>query len=1148
MNGSGHLPFYSVPTPQLAAPHYQPYSYPNLSRFQSTFQSQPAVQYQAPLQDYAPYPMERLDPVEGPRPLQSPSQHAVEDNAETSEDDDDDDADSDDEDDEDMPIDESARPVRDQQPAEGIGSADATSKNEGRPRPSAPRAPRRKRRKKGEGTRGGWSKGLKLGPRRAADPGAEFTNLHKQANDAFIDEQDSEKALDLILQAIAINPEIYAAHALLSEIYFDRGDDERAIAALFSGAHTSPTDPEVWQRVASACLQRSKGDRQTFLQQASYCYARIIYNNHQDIEARFQRAAVSRELGNYTKAMKDLEVILELLPRNSSVLRQIAEVCLETRNLERAKSLYEENLNYYRTHGLEGEESFTWADILVYIQLLAQQEPHDMALSDSILTLRQLSRWLLGRQEESYWDQFSEDDREWDSEDDPRRLLVPEYVPGKYPLDAYGAGLPLELRVRLGILRLKQGHETLEEALAHFEWLEADARDDNTNVYEYPDLFLDVAQALHEAKEHYQSLRYYEALKSIQAFSDTNFWLGMAANYYLCGDKVQATECYEQARAGDDSCVEARTQLSKLYADLGDKENATQNAREAVRITGNSVRKTDRRKYERKEQRLTREEAERALEQAYKLPGPAIPGAPIRRVEGYLGRKRKPRARRHTVDVDMGFNISPEKSTRRPEKAATKRRYRQLPDLKQMTQEEGEAHQTGYINRLYDHLVKSTEDMRSGDEIAQNTWMDCADSLITDFRSNRIFYPYERSLAFTGYDRQARNLNFRAEWEKTHGPDEAAGNVDQDFPMPSIESLAPTEYRDISFSDWLDVFLEYALLLANDPEVIDAQHRCYTIIKAALDCVVWHHDPEATLQIYVTYFTCALALRDAATLFNVVVRWFLRRFQFSTDAYRLFAAMNLIFPAVSDRSVKDSQLGNVGLRNVPSQRFMMRQIMNIDSNLPQDYHPAEFGSVPDFMRRDEEQGRREDGEDEQFPPADGELLSPKEMDVVLLTLYGHMLYAGGSFANALSYLFRAQSIEPQNPMVLLSIALSYLHEMLKRQNENRHMYVLQGWSFFEEYAGARRGWAKVKSDPGLESVVEREIELNRARCWHMLGTSDLAIRAYEKTLSLAAVHQDPGKPLSADYTMEAAYAIQTMYATSGNAHMAREVTERYLVV
>jgi hypothetical protein len=33
-----------------------------------------------------------------------------------------------------------------------------------------------------------------------------------------------------------------------------------------------------------------------------------------------------------------------------------------------------------------------------------------------------------------------------------------------------------------------------------------------------------------------------------------------------------------------------------------------------------------------------------------------------------------------------------------------------------------------------------------------------------------------------------------------------------------------------------------------------------------------------------------------------------------------------------------------------------------------------------------------------------------------------------------------------------------------------------------------------------------------------------------------------------EYTMEAAYAVQTMYALTGNAVMARDITEKYLVV
>lgn len=1040
--------------------------------------------------------------------------------------------------------------------------------------------PPRKRRKKGTGTRGGWSKGLKIGPRPAIDPGAEFNELYKKATNAFIDDSNTEKALELILEAIAINPEIYSAHALLSEIYFSRDEDEKAIAALFSGAHSIPTNPEVWQQAANACLQRSKANRETALQQASYCYARIIHSDRKNLDARFQRAGVNRELGNYSKAMKDLETILEQMPRNSGVLRQIAEICIETRDLERAKSLYEETLKYYRDNGFEGEESFTWADILVYAQILALEEPPDLALSNSLRVLKQLSRWLLGREDEDFWDQYSDDDREWDSEDDPRRTLVPQFVASRHPPDAYGPGLPLELRARLGILRLKQGQEAFDEAFAHFEWLEPEARDEEANVYEYFDLFLEVAQALHEVKEHNQALRYYEALKDTNAYSDTEFWLGVAANSYLCDKKVQAIECYEAAKAGDDTCVEARTQLSKLYTDFGDKEKAMENAREAIRIAEGIVYRTDRRKYERKEQRLAREEAEMALKQARQLPGPAGSGTPIERLEGPYQSKRsrarrRPRPRQQQDGDLMGeYELEQEDGADVEEEGEAEEQQdaRRIPKprsrAKPMTPEERELRRTETINRLHMNLVNSTEAMRKGDAIARNTWMDCAESLVTDFRRNRAFFPADRSQGFAGFSRDARNVNSRKKWEQQqeiHRDEDQA--VDQDFPIPSVEASVPTEYHDISFSDWLDVFLEYALVLANTPED-DARQRCYTVINAALDCAVWYQDAQATFQIYVTYLACALALRDGTTLFNVVLRWFMRNFQFCTDAYRLFAAMNLFFPHAQEASSngRGKQVPNTLPTFRNTQKFLFRKVVAFDVNLPADYAPAEFGPVPDFMRQGHDQLRKEDGEDATlFKGADGQIVTPKEMDVVLLTLYAHLLYASGSFPSALSYLFRARSLDPDNPVVLLSIALSYMHEMLKRQADNRHMYLMQGWAFFEEYADARRKWAAAaRAKMGMDetwkgasvsALVESEIEFNRARCWHMLGMSDLAVRSYQKMLSLS--HPQPSTPSADDsttknappeYTMEAAYAIQTMYALSGNAEMAREVTERYLVV
>ena len=182
-----------------------------------------------------------------------------------------------------------------------------------------------------------------------------------------------------------------------------------------------------------------------------------------------------------------------------------------------------------------------------------------------------------------------------------------------------------------------------------------------------------------------------------------------------------------------------------------------------------------------------------------------------------------------------------------------------------ITIEERDLHRTENINRLYSTLVDATADMRDGDEIARNAWMDCAESLVIDFRSNRVFYPAERHMAFAGYDRDARNTNIRKKWQSQQDLGQTESQLDEDFPIPSVESTVPTHYREIHFDDWLDVFLEYALLLSKAPEP-DAQRRCYSVIAATLDCAVWYHDPHALLQIYVSYFTCALALRDDDSL------------------------------------------------------------------------------------------------------------------------------------------------------------------------------------------------------------------------------------------------------------------------------------------
>lgn len=59
----------------------------------------------------------------------------------------------------------------------------------------------------------------------------------------------------------------------------------------------------------------------------------------------------------------------------------------------------------------------------------------------------------------------------------------------------------------------------------------------------------------------------------------------------------------------------------------------------------------------------------------------------------------------------------------------------------------------------------------------------------------------------------------------------------------------PKDYRGISFSTWLDIFLEYALCLARNGNA----HESYELCEAAKDAIVFYHSREDMFLINVAW-------------------------------------------------------------------------------------------------------------------------------------------------------------------------------------------------------------------------------------------------------------------------------------------------------
>ena len=324
------------------------------------------------------------------------------------------------------------------------GRAGGSERGKGRPR---------------QGRRGGV-KGVKRGQRKPIEPSVEYKMLHSQATMAFID-HDYEEAEQLTLQAILVNPEMYTARFLLSEIHMARGDKDKAITALFHAAHTKPRDTQGWLKLAQLLLERDGGDRSSTLRDAIYCYGRIINVESANVEARYQRAALNRELGYAGRAAQEYEHLLKHLPHDTTVLRHLAEIYIELNDADRAVAHYDNSITYYREKEPCHVTSFTWSDVNICAELFGYQSQYE----EAIMKLKSLSRWLLGRGDDSTWDEFDEDDREWDSDDLSRRMEIPGFRPGAYKKVAYGDGLPLELRLKLGVYRLKAIGSNIEEAM-----------------------------------------------------------------------------------------------------------------------------------------------------------------------------------------------------------------------------------------------------------------------------------------------------------------------------------------------------------------------------------------------------------------------------------------------------------------------------------------------------------------------------------------------------------------------------------------------------------------------------------------------------------------------------------------------------------
>lgn len=329
----------------------------------------------------------------------------------------------------------------------------------------------------------------------------------------------------------------------------------------------------------------------------------------------------------------------------------------------------------------------------------------------------------------------------------------------------------------------------------------------------------------------------------------------------------------------------------------------------------------------------------------------------------------------------------------------------------------------------------------------------------------------------------------------------------------------PQDFWGIHFDRWCDAFGRYALLLARAGDDTAA----FSALDIGLASNVFSRSLPYHRSLEITRLACSLALDDSTQASNAI-RWFLREYPFGSDLFRLYSCVNRLV------SFPD------GYATGPAHKVFMRYIKTMDYALLTPSERTWFN-----FRSNERIGWGQNGVNAST------LSTVKDHDPALFALYGHILIAGGSYMAALNYYFRAFTLTPHDPILNLSIGTAYIQHAMKRLSENRQFQIQQGLSFVYRYY-------ELRTKTGKANLCQ-EAEFNVGRVWHGLGLVTQALPSYERCIALSErVRQEAeddmhdGDVGCEDFATEAAFAMQSVYAISGNFMAARKVTSDVLVI
>ncbi|CAG8767795.1 3380_t:CDS:2, partial [Gigaspora rosea] len=341
---------------------------------------------------------------------------------------------------------------------------------------------------------------------------------------------------------------------------------------------------------------------------------------------------------------------------------------------------------------------------------------------------------------------------------------------------------------------------------------------------------------------------------------------------------------------------------------------------------------------------------------------------------------------------------------------------------------------------LRDDDKKSPEDDTKAPE---EEFLKTARILFEDLKNHRQFFPRDKAIFYYNSKCWRKQMALRAE----AADDDDAALEEQattmakrlqwqiDGEIGELEAeihKKMTEFQGLTFAQWFDFSIKYIFIATT----YGYEQEAFDVLRTVSRANVFYHNSK-----YKTGFKLLLLAAWGLYTRNFLVvcestRWLCNLKPFDSKVYRLYGA-----GMASDQFNKKRSSGANALScfaSANSQKYFLRQVKSMDNGVS----------------------------------GDKKTTVPEKHNDALLALYGHILACARSYIGAIGYYARAYAEKPNDPLISISIGLAYLHRAMQRQTDNRHLQIMQGFTFLFNYYELK--------------ARNQEAEYNLGRAFHQL--------------------------------------------------------------